>query len=159
MEETGLSGTVILMLDEDDIVQSVTYRLGDNSTRHGVQNTVLESNHTYVFYLEIIIYFENIIRSNYVKYPDPFTIDSQWIDLMRCLSLQGDTTILTHMKVLAQVPLGFNGTTTRTHTLTCDRFRCNIRMPHTTIIRLHHHHHTTRQADSTQRYKLKQVLE
>lgn len=76
-EEAGLSGTVMLMLNRDDITRSVTYSLGDNTTTHGVHNTVLQLNHTYIFYLEIVIYFENILRSSYVKYPDSFTIALQ----------------------------------------------------------------------------------
>ncbi|XP_061184941.1 receptor-type tyrosine-protein phosphatase F-like [Saccostrea echinata] len=74
---TGPTGTVILILDKNDLAQSVIYVLGDNTTRHGVQNIILELKHTYIFYIEIVIKFENILRSNYTKYPDSFTIVSQ----------------------------------------------------------------------------------
>ncbi|XP_062621936.1 uncharacterized protein LOC134283500 [Saccostrea cucullata] len=74
LENTGPSGTVILILDQNDLAQTVVYILGDNTTRHGVQNIMLESYHTYNFYIEIVISFENILRSNYTKYPDSFTI-------------------------------------------------------------------------------------
>lgn len=74
-EEIGPKGDVILILDKADITQNVVYILGDNTTRHGVQNTALQSNHSYIFYLEVVTRFENILKSNHVKHPDAFTID------------------------------------------------------------------------------------
>lgn len=73
-EENEPTGTVILILDKTDITQNVIYILGDNSTRHGIHNPELHFNHTYVFYQEIVTRFENIIRFNFVKHPEYFTI-------------------------------------------------------------------------------------
>lgn len=72
--ENEPTGTVILIMDKIDIKQNVIYILGDNSTRHGIHNVELHFNHTYVFYLEIVTRFENIIRFNFVKHPEYFTI-------------------------------------------------------------------------------------
>ena len=74
-EEIGPEGDVILILDKADITQNTVYILGDNTTRHGVQNTGLQSNHSYIFYLEVVTRFENILKSNHVKHPTAFTID------------------------------------------------------------------------------------